>query len=729
MEPAWLPKKQAGVLVRIIVGFALQLLSTYTSISIFTDSGGTCYLWTGMAVAMGLMIRTPSESILERYSHVMTGALAYFLLDYHFERFSTILIMSTALCNATGQIVGDCTMRRFFPSTPLSHRDVQRIEFLTTLMTCQVLVGSLVASVPGSFGFHLLASANLWEVFVNYSMGHIAGTAIVLYPALVLPALWGHRQPLRWRMLLGIVGVMFVFSFVEYGVFAFAAIIFMFCLVAGVSYDLDQWSACLMETAVALLMLGFTAGGRGPFFHVCHDRSRDVLLSTQLCITAAIACSAFISMSSTKLRRLQASEKASLEKWEHVFETQTVQLCRSGHDLLNNATLIAGLSERLADSLPATGRASDQLKIIQAVVTMNGTLMKDILDSFRPKGRPCAICRNEVDVRELLGMHVHLGEVLSRMANKSIKTTLDMGTIEGTINLFTDRDRLHQVMNNLVGNAVKYTVSGSITLRVARHRRDDVAKDSSSSIIIQVIDTGVGIDAEDLPKIFGDLFRCSRGAQIASGTGLGLSSVRNSCQLLGAKITAESPGIDQGSTFTLEFPSDAASHPEVNNNMGATSFDNKAKGNADYWTAPATGCRALVVDDSHVIREMMKKYMVRMGCEVVALESGERAKDYLMLIGAEDVFDVVITDLYMGEGCCTGTDLLLDVRLGRLRGVPKGTPCILCSGMEIPIEEYGDNTFLMMKPFTLGDVSHALDAVTARNTVVPEKEHQVSSEP
>lgn len=724
-ESVWPPKKQAGVIARVIVGFALQLLSTYTSISTFTDSGGTCYLWTGMAVAMGLMIRTPNECVLERYSHVITGALAYFLLDYHFERFSTILIMSTTLCNAMGQIVGDCTMRRAFPSTPLSHRDVQRIEFLSALMTCQVLVANLVASVPGSIGFHLLASANLWEVFVNYSMGHIAGTAIVLYPGLVLPALWGHRQPLRWRMLLGVVGVVFIFSFVEYGVFAFAAIISMFCLIAGVSYDLDQWSACLMETAAALLMLGFTAGGRGPFFHVCHDRSRDVLLSTQLSITAAIACSAFICMSSTKLRSLQASEKASLEKWEQMFETQTVQLCRAGHDLINNATLVAGLSERLVDSLPATGRASDQLKIIQAVVTMNGTLMKDVLDSFRPKGRPCAVRRTEVDVRGLLNMHVHLAEVLTRMANKSIETTLDVGTIEGTINLFTDRDRLHQVLNNLVGNAVKYTVSGSITLRVAHGRRDDVANDSRS-IIIQVIDTGVGIDAEDLPEIFGDLFRCSRGAQIASGTGLGLSSVRNSCQLLGAKITAESPGIDQGSTFTLEFPSEA-SCPDVNNMSTTFNDKTKAKANVEHWTAPASGCRALVVDDSHVIREMMKKYLVRMGCDVVALESGERAKEYLMLIGAEDVFDVVITDLYMGQDCCTGTDLLLDIRLGRLRGVSKDTPCILCSGMEIPIEEHGDNTFLMLKPFTLGDVSHALDAVTVRNTIRA-KENQMSTE-
>lgn len=727
-KPAWLSINQAGVvLARVIGSFALQLLSTFTSISTFTDGGGTCYLWTGMAVAMGLMIWTPNERILERYCHVITGALAYFLLDYHFERFETTLIMSTALCNAMGQVVGDYTMRRAFPSTPLSHRDVQRLEFLTALLMYPVLLGSMVASVPGSFGFYLLARANLWEVLINYSMGHIAGTAIVLYPAVVLPALWGHRQPMRrWRMLLGLVWVVFIFAFTQYGVFAFAAIVLTFCVIAGLSCDLDQWSTCLVETVAALLMLGLTAGGRGPFLFVCHSNGkRDVLLATQLGITAAMACSAFVCLYSIKLRTLQASERASLAKWERIYETQTVQLCRVGHDFLNNATLIGGLSESMVDSLPVTGRASDQLKIIQAVITMNGTLMKDMLDSFRPKDRPCAVHRTEVDVRGLLDMHVHLAEVLTRMANKSIETSLDMSTVEGTIKLFTDKDRLHQVLINLVGNAIKYTLSGSVTLRVARRRRDDVA--SLSNVIIQVIDTGVGIDTEDLPKIFGDLFRCSRGAQVASGTGLGLSSVQNSCQIMGAHITAESRGVDQGSTFTLEFPSDA-SCPGVN--CTSTTLNNERKANAPSehtWTAPATGFRALVVDDSHVIREMIKKYMIRMGCDVVTLESGERVKEHLLQIGVQDAFDVVITDLYMGEGCCTGTDLLLDIRLGRLRGVLKDTPCILCSGMEVAIEEYGGNTFLMLKPFTQGDVSHALDAVTARSTV-GEKESQRSEE-
>lgn len=665
-----------------------------------------------MAVAMGLMLRTPTERHLERYTHVISGILAYFILDYHYERFPTTLIMCTALSNALGQTVGDHAMRRVFPCTPLSNRDVQRLEFLSALMVFPVLLGSVTASVPGSLGFHLLIGANLWDVFVNYTIGHISGTAVVLYPALVLPALWGRAQPFRRNLVLpalwGLVGVGFMFAFADYGVFAFAAIIGTFCVIVSVCSLLDQWSACLMEAIATALILGLTAGGRGPFYSIyTNEALRDVLLSTQLATTAGVVCGAFVCLSSTRFRLVQASEKIVLDKAQKMIEAQTVQLCRVGHDMLNNTTIILSMSESLAASLPVTGHTSrEELRTIQAAITMNGTLVKDMVESFRPNGRSGAVCRTEVDLREMMDLHVHFANALARMAGKSIETTLDM---EGTIKLLTDRDRLHQVLNNLVGNAVKYTEAGSITLRAARRRCEkDAIAPAVDSVILQVMDTGIGIDAEDIPKIFGTLFRCARGTKVASGTGLGLSSVLESCRLLGAEVTAESPGINQGSTFTLEFRSGVCVASNADKNAATDAVTEVP------FAVPAAGIRALVVDDSKVIRNMMTRYLVQVGCDVVAVESGEKAKEHLLGVDAADAFDVVITDHHLGEGSCTGTDLISDIRSGRLRGVAMDIPCILCSGLEVPLEEYGDNTFFIWKPFTQVEVSRALRAVAGR---------------
>lgn len=704
-------KQKAGVLARVTFGFALQLLSTFTSISVFVDEGETCYLWTGMAVAMGLMLRTPTERHLERYTHVISGILAYFILDYYYERFPTTLVMFTALSNALGQMVGDHAMRCVFPSTPLTHRDVERLEFLSALVISPVLLGSLAASVPGSLAFHLFLGTNLWDVFTNYTIGHISGTAVVLYPALVLPALWGHKQPDRSNFVLpalwGLIGIGFMFAFADYGVFAFGAIIGTFGVIVSVCSMVDQWSACLMEAVATALILGLTAAGRGPFHSIyADDAQRDVLLATQLATTLGVVSGALVCLSSIRFRLLEASEKIALNKVEKMIETQTVQLCRIGHDMLNNTTIVTSMTESLAASLPATNHAShEDLKTIQAAITMNGTLVKDMVESFRSNGRTAAVRLTEVDLREIMNLHVHFANALARTEGKSIETILDM---EGTIKLLTDRDRLHQVLNNLVGNAMKYTVSGSITLRVARGRSEKGATATvADSVIVQVMDTGIGIDAEDIPKVFGTLFRCPRGIEVASGTGLGLSSVLRSCRLLGAEVTAESPGINQGSTFTLKFPSEACV---------ASSANTTAKTDVDTelpLIAPAAGIRALVVDDSGVIRSMMKRYLEQLGCDVVALESGEKAKEQLLRVETADAFDVVVTDHNLGDGRCTGTDLISDIRSGRLRGVAMDTPCILCSGLEVPMEEYGDNTFFIWKPFTREEVSYTLRAIAA----------------
>lgn len=695
-KPAPMSAAPWRVLARVAGGFALQLLSVYTSISIFVKD--TSYLWTGMAITAGLLFNTPAECRLERFAHVFSGALAYYLLDFHYERFPTGLVVTVALCNALGCVVGEHCFRRVFPRTPMTPRDIEQLKFLGALMLFPVFVGSLAASVPGSVAFRLYFGANLWKVFVNYTVGHISGTTVVLYPTMVLPALWSSKQPIQPAMVLGLAGVVLMFAFTDYGVFAFGAILGAYGSIVTVSTHLDQWNACLMGAVAAALMLGLTMGGRGPFNSVCYfeEGARNVILSTQLATTVATGCSAFVSISSTRLRKLQAREKASLERAEKMIETQTVQLCKVGHDMLNNSTFIWGVTESLADTLPPIGQSTSQLKSIQAAITMNGTLVKDMIDSFKPEGHGRPVRRTEVDVQEMAGLHVNFAKALVRMAGKSIETTLDKGTTEGEFKVFTDRDRLHQILSNLVGNAVKYTKSGTIVLRV--YRQDDSG--TTGSVILQVIDTGIGIDAEDIPKVFGTVFRCARGAQLSPGSGLGLSSVLDLCKLLGAKVDLKSPGVDKGTTVTLELP------------IGTDPTKTNAVDAGVEWTPPATGFRALVVDDSLVIREMMKRCLIRLGCDVTPLGSGEKAKEHFVAKGG--AIDVVITDMYMGQGQCTGADLISDIRQGRLRGVSKNVPCILCSGREVKMEEFGDNTLLMWKPFSETDVSHALQVITQR---------------
>ena len=111
--------------------------------------------------------------------------------------------------------------------------------------------------------------------------------------------------------------------------------------------------------------------------------------------------------------------------------------------------------------------------------------------------------------------------------------------------LASDRRRVEQILTNLMGNAIKFTEKGEVTLRVAPAGQD---------MRIDVTDTGIGIDRADLERLFQPFFQIDTGlTRKYGGTGLGLSICKRLTELLGGRIWAESaPG--QGSTFTFLLP-------------------------------------------------------------------------------------------------------------------------------------------------------------------------------
>ena len=125
--------------------------------------------------------------------------------------------------------------------------------------------------------------------------------------------------------------------------------------------------------------------------------------------------------------------------------------------------------------------------------------------------------------------------------------------------LYSDEQRLQQILRNLLSNAIKFTPQGRVTLRVERGS-DDVLRGLGDIIAFTVEDTGIGIPREKLGTIF-EAFEQAHGAgsHKYGGTGLGLSISRELAALLGGRITAESePGV--GSSFTLYVPVVHPSH-------------------------------------------------------------------------------------------------------------------------------------------------------------------------
>jgi signal transduction histidine kinase len=171
------------------------------------------------------------------------------------------------------------------------------------------------------------------------------------------------------------------------------------------------------------------------------------------------------------------------------------------------------------------------------------TIINEILDISRIEaGRmPLQISRfripdlvNEVKaelepivLRSKLSIHVHLGKDLPTLA--------------------TDRQKVKQILLNLLSNALKFTPHGSVTIAARRQPRE-------SSVSLAVSDTGIGIAAADQEKIFEDFRQLDNSpTRPYGGTGLGLSICRRLSQMLGGRITVQSQ-LGKGSTFTLTLP-------------------------------------------------------------------------------------------------------------------------------------------------------------------------------
>jgi signal transduction histidine kinase/CheY-like chemotaxis protein len=215
-----------------------------------------------------------------------------------------------------------------------------------------------------------------------------------------------------------------------------------------------------------------------------------------------------------------------------------------------------------------------------------------------------------------------------------------------------DPDRLQQVFWNLLFNAIKFTPkNGRVRVSV---------QSIGSNVEVVVEDTGLGIDAEFLPRIFERFTQSdSSSTRAVRGLGLGLSIARQLAELHGGTIRAESPGIGHGSTFTVIFPrSPVAATPS------SERVYTKADATVGLEDAPdLSGIQVLVVEDDDDARALVEKVLTGQGASVKSVSKASAALEIL----AQERVDVLLSDIEM-----PGTDGYQLIRELRLRSSQQG---------------------------------------------------------
>lgn len=214
------------------------------------------------------------------------------------------------------------------------------------------------------------------------------------------------------------------------------------------------------------------------------------------------------------------------------------------HELRTPLSILRGYIEVLLDSPISQEESARILSIMERHSKRLGLLIDDLLSLARLESSNAKLDLNTVRVEELFN-NVAL-DWREKAAAKNLKLFVDLPS--EPLALRADETRLHEVLHNLVENAVKYShENGQIHLRATKH---------GDEIVLSVADNGFGISKADLPRIFERFYRADKArSRELGGTGLGLAIVKHIAQLHGGRVEAESE-LGRGTTIRVMLPQD-----------------------------------------------------------------------------------------------------------------------------------------------------------------------------
>jgi PAS domain S-box-containing protein len=384
------------------------------------------------------------------------------------------------------------------------------------------------------------------------------------------------------------------------------------------------------------------------------------------------------------LEKIVEARTAELEKTNaelaEASRAKSQFLAAMSHELRTPLNSIIGFTGILLQGLTGdlNSEQNRQLEMVNNAGRHLLELINAVLDLSKIEAGRVSLQPAELDMSELIRDVVESLRPLAEERGLELRT----GPL-GLCRLVSDETRLRQVLINLVGNAIKFTQEGSVTVDLARTEHD---------VSVVVRDTGPGIAPKDLPHVFEEFRQLGPGPGEAkpTGTGLGLPVALKLARLLGGDIRATSE-LDKGSEFTFVLPKDRPGSPEP---------DSRPDGCAVRTKAPA-GSTVLVVDDDPSIHDLFRAFLREEG---VRLLHAYDLDSSLRLLRRRRV-DLVLLDLAFEEA--SGWSLLKRIRSDRSLA---GIPVFIVSVIDEPekAERYGADDYLV-KPV---DKSRLVAAVT-----------------
>jgi signal transduction histidine kinase/DNA-binding NarL/FixJ family response regulator/HPt (histidine-containing phosphotransfer) domain-containing protein len=312
------------------------------------------------------------------------------------------------------------------------------------------------------------------------------------------------------------------------------------------------------------------------------------------------------------------AEKASAAKSQF--------LAMMSHELRTPLTGVMGMAELLqTDDLSA--KQADRVRRLSRSASSLLDLLNDLLDFSKIEAKRMIIEEIPFRMRDVVGAVRDLLQPSATEKHLNLTWTIDPSANERFVG---DPTRIRQVLINLANNAIKFTESGEVTVKISREAdRDDAVR-----LMIEVADTGIGISPEQVDRLFEPFVQADEGTtRRFGGTGLGLAISRRLVEAMGGEISVSSK-MGVGSTFRVMIPTRIA--VESDDILGLADRENEAA------EVKQTG-RVLVAEDMETTRYLLVNMLSRMGHVVEAVADGAEA----IQAAKTGVFDVILMDMQM----------------------------------------------------------------------------------
>lgn len=414
----------------------------------------------------------------------------------------------------------------------------------------------------------------------------------------------------------------------------------------------------------------------------------DLMLTAMVFILVLIGLLVFLPMERSVLQA-QADARRKQRQAEAASESKSNFLAAMSHEIRTPMNGVLGMSELLME----TELGSEQRRMVE-IVNSSGRSLLSIIDDVLDFSKVEAGKMN-LDYRPFKPAS-HLGNLTELLRPTAEKTGVMLSLVidPGIANcLVGDEGRFGQILTNLVGNAVKFSENGKVTVTAKVEKETD----KHQTLIFSVEDTGIGMTDEQLDRIFNKFEQADNSTtRKFGGTGLGLAISAGLTEAMGGRIWAEST-FGQGSTFfvCMEFEV----HDVQETGSVVTLAAQKQK---DF-----SGLNVLVAEDNKVNQLVIRKMLKSLKCNVsIAINGAEAVKQFKL-----DRPDIVLMDISMPV--MNGYDAAREIRLYEAQRDMEPTPMVALSA-HIDADHNqkcfdAGMTMVMAKPVSIEKLGDAFD--------------------